>query len=179
MSVDYYELLGVPADASGEAITAAYKRLVFALHPDRNPSADATVRTAEINRAFQTLRDPSARAAYDRSRESVSRKDLPWVVIGASKLALYDIVKPKPVHRRMRWEEGIWSQIAERFASCKSRGCLVLIQIDPKTGHQIYKHGDPGPVLEIDPQEGEFNFIPPWIAACHEAEDRPSGPIAL
>lgn len=178
MSVDYYELLQVPPEADLGAISAAYKRLVFELHPDRNKSPEATARTAEINRAYNTLRDPAARAKYDsqrRSRASSGRPDIPWIVLGTSKLALYDLQKPKPRHGQVRWVEGIWSQIGAQFASCKRRGCLVLLQIDPKLHRQVYKHGDPGPMLGIDPDKGEFSLIPPWIMSCHEAEDKAAG----
>jgi hypothetical protein len=69
----HYEALGVPADASTEQIREAYVRLAKANHPDRRSSedpvrrarADATMKAA--NAAWSTLRDPSRRAAYDRS----------------------------------------------------------------------------------------------------------------
>jgi DnaJ domain len=174
MGVDYYDLLQVAPDADLDAIAAAYKRLVFEHHPDRNNSPEATATTAAINRAYDTLRDPASRAKYDslrRSRQSSAKPDIPWIVLGMSKLALYDVWKSKLKHRQVVWEEGIWSEVSHQFASCKKRGCLVLIQIDPRLRRQTYKHGDPGPVLTIDPDRGEFSLIPPWIEACHEEED--------
>jgi curved DNA-binding protein CbpA len=177
MSLDFYELLRIPPDADLETIAAAYRRLVFESHPDRNNSPEATARTAAINRAYDTLSDPAARAKYDalrRSRESAAKPDLPWIVLGTSKLAVYDIWKGKLRHRQVRWEDGIWSDISQHFLSCKRRGCLVLLQVDTRLGRQVYQHGDPGPVLAIDPNKGEFSLVPPWLESCHEAEDKAS-----
>src|SRR5437588_6270195 len=95
MNTDYYELLRVADDADSETIVTAYKKLVFEAHPDRNQSsAEATAKTAELNRAYQTLSNPAARAKYDsqrRSRHSSAKPEIPWIVLGTEKLALYDM----------------------------------------------------------------------------------------
>jgi curved DNA-binding protein CbpA len=65
---DHYAVLRVHPSADADAIKAAYLREVFRWHPDRNPSAEATARTARINAAWEVLRDPDRRAAYDRRR---------------------------------------------------------------------------------------------------------------
>lgn len=65
---DLYEILQVHPSAHPEVIQAAYRRLAQIYHPDRNPSPDAAERMAEINRAWDVLRDPARRAAYDRER---------------------------------------------------------------------------------------------------------------
>lgn len=65
---DLYEILQVHPSAHPEVIQAAYRRLAQIYHPDRNPAADAATRMAEINRAYDILRDPQQRAAYDRQR---------------------------------------------------------------------------------------------------------------
>ena len=59
-----YELLGVPPTATADEITAAYRRLAMAEHPDRGGS---TERMTEINLAYERLSDPQARAEYNRS----------------------------------------------------------------------------------------------------------------
>ena len=63
---DYYEVLGVPRDASVEEIKRAFRRLAMKYHPDRNKSPDAEAKFKEINEAYQVLSDPQKRAAYDR-----------------------------------------------------------------------------------------------------------------
>jgi curved DNA-binding protein CbpA len=66
MSVDYYRALGVPRNASEEAIKAAFRGLAKRLHPDLNPN-DATAEAAfkALNEAYSTLSDPSERRKYD------------------------------------------------------------------------------------------------------------------
>jgi curved DNA-binding protein CbpA len=63
---DHYEVLGVPRDASTEDIERARKRLALVWHPDRNQSQDAAAHFDEVQKAAEVLRDPGARAAYDR-----------------------------------------------------------------------------------------------------------------
>jgi curved DNA-binding protein CbpA len=175
MAKDLYEILGVGPDADQAAITAAYRRLVFTHHPDRNSSPEAAARTAQITNAYRVLGDPTERARYD-SRRSASAKDrqpVPRAVLGTSKLTLYDFLDRKPRHRHVRWEAGIWSTISNYFPECKARRCLVLLRIDPANGQQVYQHGDPGPTLRIDPQRGEFKLLEPWLAHCHQLEDAP------
>ena len=67
MEKDYYELLGVPKDASTKAIKDAYHRLAMKYHPDRNPAADAEEKFKAISKAYAILSDPKKRANYDAS----------------------------------------------------------------------------------------------------------------
>ena len=62
---DYYEVLGVPRNASKEEIREAYRRLVLKYHPDRNRSPDAEARLKEINEAYRVLMDDKKRRVYD------------------------------------------------------------------------------------------------------------------
>jgi curved DNA-binding protein len=66
---DHYEALGVPRDASAEDIRKAYRKLARTYHPDVNKEAGAEDRFKEISEAYETLRDPEKRAAYDRGPE--------------------------------------------------------------------------------------------------------------
>lgn len=62
-----YEILEVNQRADDESIRRSYRRLVLKYHPDRNPGNDAaTERLKEINAAYDVLKDPQKRAAYDR-----------------------------------------------------------------------------------------------------------------
>ncbi len=64
---DYYEILGVPRDASLEDIKKAYRRLAKQYHPDINKDdPQANEKFKEINEAYEVLSDPQKRAQYDR-----------------------------------------------------------------------------------------------------------------
>ena len=63
---EFYGLLGVPRDASEEDIKKAYRKAAMEFHPDRNPAPDAEAKFKEIAEAYEVLRDPDKRAAYDR-----------------------------------------------------------------------------------------------------------------
>ena len=64
---DYYQELGVTRDADAAALKSAYRKLAMKFHPDRNPGdASAEARFKAIGEAYDALKDPQKRAAYDR-----------------------------------------------------------------------------------------------------------------
>jgi len=63
---DYYEVLGVPRNASDEEIKRAFRKLAFQYHPDHNKNPGAEDKFKEINEAYQVISDPEKRSIYDR-----------------------------------------------------------------------------------------------------------------
>ncbi len=64
---DYYETLGVARGADEKELKSTFRKLAMQYHPDRNPdNADAERKFKEINEAYEMLKDPQKRAAYDR-----------------------------------------------------------------------------------------------------------------
>ena len=67
MERDFYEVLGVSRDASTDDIKKAYRKLAMKYHPDRNEGGkDAEEKFKEVSEAYDVLRDPQKRSAYDR-----------------------------------------------------------------------------------------------------------------
>jgi molecular chaperone DnaJ len=67
VQTDYYELLQVEKTADDRAIKAAYRKLAMECHPDRNGGCpDSESKFKAISEAYECLKDPQKRAAYDR-----------------------------------------------------------------------------------------------------------------
>ncbi len=62
---DYYKVLGVARDAAPEAIKRSYRRLARKYHPDVSKEADAEAKFKDVAEAYEVLKDPEKRKAYD------------------------------------------------------------------------------------------------------------------
>jgi len=63
---DYYQTMGVARDASQDQIKRAYRKLARKYHPDVSKESDAEERFKEVGEAYEVLKDPEKRAAYDQ-----------------------------------------------------------------------------------------------------------------
>ncbi|MER8006809.1 J domain-containing protein [Streptomyces sp. NPDC094149] len=66
---DLYAVLGVQRSATAEKITSAFRARVRELRPDTRVDPDTTARFGDVRAAYETLRDPILRAAYDQRHE--------------------------------------------------------------------------------------------------------------
>jgi len=62
---NYYQILGVGYEATYEEIRAAYRKLAFELHPDKNPTLQAAETFQEVMQAYSVLINAESRAEYD------------------------------------------------------------------------------------------------------------------
>lgn len=63
---DYYKIMGVSRDASQDEIKRAYRKLARKYHPDVSKEADAETKFKELGEAYEVLKDPEKRAAYNQ-----------------------------------------------------------------------------------------------------------------
>lgn len=63
---DYYKALGIKRTADAKEIRAAFRKAARKYHPDINTGADAEAKFKDINEAYEVLKDPERRAAYDQ-----------------------------------------------------------------------------------------------------------------
>jgi curved DNA-binding protein CbpA len=109
--LDYYAMLEVSSSADVAEINAAFRRLAWRYHPDRNPAPGSTLQFQDINEAHQVLTDPERRAQYDAE----------WhPEVSAQRDAPRHAVRPRSrryVYRRRHWRTGVLAVCALMFVS--------------------------------------------------------------
>src|ERR1700722_10973884 len=72
---NYYKILGVNSAATINDIKTAYRALALKYHPDRNPNSKTAEDTfKKINEAYEVLKDPDKRSAYDQRLRSYTQQ---------------------------------------------------------------------------------------------------------
>ncbi len=120
---DYYDLLGLPREATLQQIKTAYRRLVRQFHPDVATAPDAQSRFLAIQEAYHTLSHPERRAAYDASlpRRPLEAK-VQW-----SRPALWRLDEPQ-------WLYALWTITAHpEVAPIARRPLNLSLAIDRST----------------------------------------------
>src|SRR5271165_6488856 len=115
--LDYYAALEIDPSAGDAEINAAFRRLAWRYHPDRNPAPGATLQFQDINEAHQVLSDPVRRAEYDAQWHPAAhpRHDAP-----------HEPVRPR-THRRWRRRRSLRPLLATICISLLIAGVWVLI----------------------------------------------------
>lgn len=105
-SAEYYEVLQVSPNAEPEVIAAAYKALARKYHPDRSRDPTATLKMAKVNRAYEVLSGPTARASRGRETEVRTERQKPLssehVDVNASLEEAMKIVTKKAMAARQK-----------------------------------------------------------------------------
>lgn len=128
---DVYTLLGVPASASTDEITAACRRLARTFHPDRNLSTRANEEMQVVNAVRRVLTDPQARQVYDRERHRfhAERSRRP-VAVARPPLRPIRIEpeRPSSVGRYVRAAIIGMKAVATGLAPSRCRTCRIVIE---------------------------------------------------
>ena len=103
--LDYYAILEVSSSASTSEIKKSYRRLARLHHPDLNQDARDT-HIKRLNEAYEVLRDPKKRAAYDMQRREKQQQ----AEAQAAFVRRQQQVKRDP---KMTWAEGIIGFVRE------------------------------------------------------------------
>ena len=166
---DYYSVLGVEPNAGEAEIKSAYRRLARKYHPDVSKEAGAEDKFKAVNEAYEALRDPARRKAYDQLRAGGYRpgdeappegepddRGSDWLVLldpeGWVQLAFQQV----PRLRRTTWPDGEVPQqvhldltvttpaeLAEQHERALSLGATLLLDRSDDAEEPLYVYADP------------------------------------
>jgi molecular chaperone DnaJ len=157
---DFYEILGVPKNASDDEIKKAYRKLAMKYHPDRNQgdaAKDAEARFKEAKEAYEMLSDGQKRAAYDQYGHAGVDPNMRGGGAGAEGFGGF--------------AEAFGDIFGDVFGGGRGRG---------QGGRQVYRGNDLSYAMEITLEEAALGKeaqirIPSWddCATCHGSGAKP------
>lgn len=130
--LDYYQLLGLPAEAPQVEVDNAFRNETRRLHPDRvsagaSPEFKVLANTVfkAVNDAYRVLRDPDARSRYDADRRAGERR----LTEEARKQAEADVAARTDPARAARTEKGgkYWKMALQNWNDQDFNGCVMNI----------------------------------------------------
>jgi len=158
MMKDYYEILGVEEEVSGEKIRARWMELIKFYHSDRGRTKEEDERVREINEAYEILRNKSTRLEFDikrairKAHNSKDRKIhirkivLPWGILALFLIAgliifrWVHVAAPPKSEALYEVDKGSEKETASRIPPVKTNS---KIQVDMKVPKEIKKEGMP------------------------------------
>lgn len=102
---DYYETLRIQPQATQQEISRAYRALMRSHHPDIDGGTSPEGELLQIMQAYNVLRDPERRAAYDKQRAAAAGQSIPVRKVRSAGGSPGPAIRITPV----RWESGPWS----------------------------------------------------------------------
>ncbi len=171
---DYYQILGVPDNASQEDIKRAFRKLAFKYHPDTNPGREKQVeeKFKEINEAYGVLGDKDKRQQYNFAREGQFAGVGYDAKYGGFQYSQQDIFKDIFSNQAMFDElNRIFNQAGLRFDQdfvnrVFSQGGGFVYQIFARPGgasRSTYKFGAEAPYQQPYPHAKVSGYKPNWI----------------
>lgn len=178
--MNYYEILGIPRDATNEDILRAYRRAAQRLHPDRNVRPGDTELFLDASKAYEVLSDPQTRADYDTQLESISahaaadasirvqvvhgRKNLRALSEPQMHYMLLEILPPKKLgHERAPINLCILidrstSMRGERMDRVRQAALSILKSLGPDDSASIVAFGDRAEVVVTSEHARKMNI---------------------
>lgn len=138
---DYYGVLLTAPTATAEEITASWRRLAAACHPDLHPGAEevATRRLQELNEARDVLTDPAARVAYDAARAGRLRDHAPS---RQARQGMGRASAPTPAPRE--WIFPWWSVVLAAFVFLPAGMLMLILNFALRNRHIVIRSRTPG-----------------------------------